>query len=179
MGFSAIIPVDRIEAANVALESGGFGPDNLSVPLRQPAGQEATHGGLNMVSDIPAFRAAVGGLPEVSILDVAPGQIGFQTHVLSEGLDWSEATTWGGTPTMAGGERVFEGQLWVSDIDENVWQPPYNWTLVPTEEWSLPTGFASLPPDMGLVRHSGQVWKNASIIANLWEPGIFGWERRT
>jgi hypothetical protein len=73
------------------------------------------------------------------------------------------------------------GDLWVSLIDANVWEPGVSgWrrfsenpeTILP---WVQPTGAHDAYPLGAKVTHNGQTWENTSSPANVWEPGVFGW----
>jgi hypothetical protein len=178
MGFSAIIPVAALEAANAALDAQGFGPDNFSVPLRGGVSDtDATHAGLNMVAEYPAFRAAVAALSGVSIQDTPAGTVAFADHVAAQALEWSDPTNWTENPIMLGDERTFDGKLWVSLVDFNVWQPPVNWREVPSSgypAWVQPVGAVDAYPLGFRVTHNGQNWESTTP-ANVWEPGVFGW----
>lgn len=178
MSFSAIIPVDEMDAANEALEAQGFGPENFSVPLRAAGAEEASHAGLNMLADVPAFRAAVAALPGVSIRDAAPATVEFAEHVADETLDWSDPTNWTENPIMTGDERIFEGKTWVSLVDFNVWTPPVNWREKPATgypAWVQPTGSTDAYAIGDRVTHNDKNWES-NTAANVWEPGVFGWD---
>jgi hypothetical protein len=87
MGFSAIIPVDQVIAANAALEAQGFGPNNFSVPLlAAPDGVDLTHLGLNCAADSEALKQAIEAIPGVSIQDAPAGEVHFDSHVEGQGL---------------------------------------------------------------------------------------------
>lgn len=181
MSFSAIIPIAQMDAANASLEAAGFGPDNFSVPLRAAGAEEASHAGLNMLGDAPAFRAAVQALPGVSMQDAPAGTVAFADHVADETLDWSDPTNWTENPVMTGDERIFEGKTWVSLVDFNVWTPPVNWREVPTTgypAWVQPTGATDAYPIGARVAHLGKNWQS-NTAANVWEPGVFGWDELT
>jgi hypothetical protein len=180
MSFSAIIPAAGAQAANAALEAQGYGPDNFSILLRTDTGQGdgATHVGLNMLAVVPAYRAAVAALPDVSISDVPFPSVGFVAHVQAEALEWSDPANWTENPVMTGDQRTFDGKLWVSLVDFNVWQPPVNWREVVTDgypAWVQPTGAVDAYPLGFRVAHSGQNWES-NTPANVWEPGVFGWD---
>lgn len=178
MSFSAIIPVDQMDAANAALEAAGYGPGSFSVPLRAAGAPEASHAGLNMLGDHPAFKAAVEALPGVSVQDADPGVVAFGDHVASEALEWSDPTNWTENPIMTGDERTFEGKTWISLVDFNVWTPPVNWREVATNGypvWVQPTGSTDAYNVGDRVAHNGQNWES-NTAANVWEPGVFGWD---
>lgn len=181
MSFSAIISVDQMEAANAALEAKGFGPDNFSVPLREAGAEEASHVGLNSLGDDPAFKAAVEAIPGVSIQDAPAGTVAFAEHVADETLEWSDPTNWTENPIMTGDERVFEGKTWVSLVDYNVWTPPVNWREKPSDgypAWVQPTGSTDAYAVGDRVRHKEKNWES-NTPANVWEPGVFGWDELT
>ena len=77
------------------------------------------------------------------------------------------------------------GHLWVSTLNENVWEPGVSgWRRTPTEpgvppEWIQPTGshdaYRIYVDDDGVehpeqVTHNGQVWETL-VDSNVWEPG--------
>lgn len=181
MSFSAIILVEHMEAANLALEAQGFGPDNFSVPLRAADADEASHAGLNMLAEDPVFQAAVAAIPNVSIQEAPTGTVLFADHVEAETLDWSDPTNWTEDPIMTGDERIFEGKTWISLVDFNVWTPPVNWREVPTNgypAWVQPTGATDAYALGDRVAHNAQNWES-DLDANVWEPGVFGWSLTT
>lgn len=178
MSFSAIIPIEHMEAANLSLEAQGFGSDNFSVPLRAAGAPDASHAGLNMLAEDPAFRAAVAAIPEVSMMDAPPGTVTFEEHTEAETLDWSDPTNWTENPVMTGDERIFDGKTWVSLVDYNVWTPPVNWREVPATgypAWVQPTGSTDAYALGFRVTHNGKNWES-NTPANVWEPGVFGWD---
>lgn len=181
MGFSAIIPIAQMEAANAALEAAGFGRDNFSVPLRAEGAEVASHAGLNMLGDLPDFKAAVAALPGVSLQDAPAGTVAFEPHVESKNLEWSDPANWTENPIMTGDERTFDGKLWVSLVDYNVWTPPVNWREVPATgypAWVQPTGATDAYAMGDRVTHNSKNWQS-NTPANVWEPGVFGWDELT
>jgi hypothetical protein len=178
MSFSAIIPAANMEAANAALAAQGYGEDNFSIPLRAAGAPAATHVGLNMLADYPAFRAAIAALPDVSLQDAPIGTVAFDAHVEDEALEWSDPSNWTENPIMMGDERTFDGKLWVSLVDYNVWTPPVNWREVPVTgypAWVQPTGATDAYAIGARVRHNDKNWQS-NTPANVWEPGVFGWD---
>lgn len=90
------------------------------------------------------------------------------------------------------------GKTWVSDIDGNVWEPGvYGWTQTedsgstevpepvdpeepeePTEtygDWVQPQGSHDAYSTGDIVSHNGKLWISTAD-ANVWEPGVYGWE---
>lgn len=179
MGFSAIIPIDQLGAANGFLQGNGFGEGNFSVPLRgDVTDTEASHAALNMSGNDPAFRAAVALIPNVLIRDTDGTAVQFNLHAEEEALEWSDPTNWTENPVMAGDQRTFNGKLWVSLVDYNVWQPPTNWREVPSTgypAWVQPTGATDAYEEGDRVTHNEKNWRSEQD-ANVWEPGVFGWE---
>ena len=75
-------------------------------------------------------------------------------------------------------------KFWISLLAANVWEPPTNWretaliapdgTVAPPA-WVQPTGAGDAYALDALVTHNGSTWKSL-FAANVWEPGVFGWE---
>jgi hypothetical protein len=109
--------------------------------------------------------------------------IGMPRHEFVGGCVWSDPAIWWLSPVMIGDEREYDGQIWESLIDYNVWSPvqyPQGWLLVGDAEpgilpWVQPTGGHDAYPLNALVTHNGQTWQNTGSAANVWEPGVFGW----
>lgn len=85
-------------------------------------------------------------------------------------------------------ERVrHEGKLYRCEqahTSQSGWEPPQTpalWTEVakPGEisEWKQPTGAQDAYKKGDLVRHNGFIWAS-TVDANVWEPGVYGWEKR-
>ncbi len=72
----------------------------------------------------------------------------------------------------------FEGRLWRSLVDANVWKPGRaNWRTGDTnglDEWFQPTGSTDAYPLEATVEHTAIRW-GSEYDANVWEPGVFGW----
>jgi len=82
---------------------------------------------------------------------------------------------------MTGDRVLFNGEVHVSKVDNNVWSPDtYGWELEESsgeefQEWVQPQGAHDAYALGDIVNHNGQLW--ISIIAsNVWEPGSYGWE---
>ena len=96
---------------------------------------------------------------------------------------WSDPALWAFQNTMTGDQREFNGVMYESLIDFNVWSPtqyPAGWTEVgpaapAIEPWVQPTGAQDAYPLGAQVTHNGQTWENNGSDANVWEPGVFGW----
>ena len=86
------------------------------------------------------------------------------------------------------GDRVQHGgtlykcvQAHTSQAD---WTPnatPALWTVVTVEEWPewvQPTGAQDAYAKDSKVTHNGKKWIS-SYDANVWEPGVYGWEEQT
>lgn len=75
---------------------------------------------------------------------------------------------------MTGDRVLFNG------IDNNVWRPDvYGWELETSgeeyPEWVQPTGGHDAYALGAIITYNGQTW--ISIVdANVWEPGVYGWE---
>lgn len=77
------------------------------------------------------------------------------------------------------------GVLWVSTMDENVWEPGLSaWRRTPTAPgvppvWTEPTGAHDAWQVGEHVTHDDAIWvcvEGDSEGNNVWEPGVFGWE---
>ncbi len=92
-------------------------------------------------------------------------------------LETYNPSLWSDNPIMVGDQWSFEGKLWESLVDYNVWVPPVGWREVVTEgypDWVQPTG-AHDAYDLGeRVTHNTQDWES-QYASNVWEPGVFGW----
>ncbi len=83
------------------------------------------------------------------------------------------------------GDRVsFNGVVYISGINNNVWTPGvYGWTVESSEEpaeykeWTQPTGGHDAYAKDAIVIHNGKLWIS-TVGANVWEPGVYGWEIR-
>jgi len=86
------------------------------------------------------------------------------------------------------GDRVQHGgtlykcvQAHTSQVD---WTPdatPALWVIVTIEEWPewvQPTGAHDAYAKDSKVTHNGKKWIS-SYDANVWEPGVYGWEEQT
>lgn len=196
--FSASIPVALVEAANAHLDSLGFGPNNFSIPASAD-GVAATHAGFHCWHDAP-FRQAIqtmvdsGEYPGLTVTDAgqmvgAPGnevfvvQSGppnFADHCAEQALEWvSQADTWHENPIMIDDERTFDGKMWRSLIDFNVWAPPIGWREVVAEgypAWVQPTGAHDAYKIGDRVSFNGANYES-KINANVWSPAVYpaGW----
>jgi len=179
--FSAIITGDFAAQANADLEAQGYGPRNFSVPAKSAGATGADWVGLHCW-DIPDFRAAVEALDPaygVVILE-GSGDPNFGQLCAQEALQWVQPT--GNEPglPMIGDQRTFDGKLWTSLIDSNVFQPPVGWREVVVEGYPpfvQPTGAAD---DYNLGDRVSFEGKNyESIIpSNVWSPSAYpaGWK---
>ena len=75
------------------------------------------------------------------------------------------------------------GGFWSSMQDANVFEPPTSWRRVgddPNEifPWYQPVGAHDAYRLGAVVTHNGSTWDNTGSDANVWEPGVFGWEVR-
>jgi hypothetical protein len=193
--FSATIPVDLAEAANKHLKELGFGPRNFSVPTSSD-GVYADYAGFHAWSD-DAFLQAVkdmlasGDYPGLSITiaglvvnantgetsGTQEGTPNFQQHCDEEALEWVDQTEWTDDPIMKGDQCTYNGKLWESLIDYNVWAPPVGWREIVEEgypAWVQPTGAHDAYAIGSRVTHKEQDWET-TVDANVWEPGVYGW----
>jgi len=74
-----------------------------------------------------------------------------------------------------------EGRCWRSTLDGNVWKPGVSgWHDQPTGGatvgvWVQPTGAHDAYAAGAEVLHDGDLWRS-TIDANVWEPGVYGWD---
>lgn len=99
--------------------------------------------------------------------------------------DWRTAT-----PYRAGAVAAFDGTLWrcvQAHTSQDDWRPsgtPALWAAVrktagPTvDEWRQPVGAHDAYKVGDRVTHNGQMWESTAA-ANVWEPGVYGWEAVT
>ena len=85
---------------------------------------------------------------------------------------------------MTGDRVLFNGEVYVSKVDNNVWMPDvYGWNLEESgggeyPEWVQPTGAHDAYALGAIVAHNGQLWIS-TVDANVWEPGVYGWNTYT
>lgn len=84
---------------------------------------------------------------------------------------------------MTGDRVLFNGEVYISKIDNNVWSPDtYGWELETSGEdypaWVQPTGTHDAYALGAIVAHDGQLWIS-TVDANVWEPGVYGWDTYT
>jgi len=74
------------------------------------------------------------------------------------------------------------GKHWVSLVDNNVWEPGVSgWRERVTvgtgpAAWVQPTGAHDAYPIGARVTHNGHTWESW-VAANVWEPGVYGWNQ--
>lgn len=182
--FSASIPVALVETANAHLEELGFGPSNFSIPASAD-GLVATHAGFHCWHDA-AFRAAIqdmvdsGNWTGLTVTD-GDSNPNFGEHCTAQDLEWvSQADIWHANPIMKDDERTFNGQLWVSLMDYNVWAPPIGWrevVAVGYPAWVQPTGAHDAYAIGDRVSFNGANYES-KIAANVWSPTVYpaGWQ---
>lgn len=181
--FSAIVPVELMDAANAELEA-EHGPGNFSRATATGSTGSATHALLHCW-DIPAFRQAVqalidsGNYPGLKIRD-GNGEPNADEMLTAEGMQWVQPE--GSHDTYMKGDQVtVDGKTWESLIDYNVWPPGVSgWREVVQQgypAWVQPTGAHDAYPLGARVTHNGSDWENTGSAANVWEPGVFGWTR--
>jgi len=81
---------------------------------------------------------------------------------------------------MTGDRVLFNGEVYISKIDNNVWSPDtYGWELETSgeeyPEWVQPTGAHDAYALGAIVTHNGQLWIS-TVDSNVWEPSVYGWE---
>lgn len=81
---------------------------------------------------------------------------------------------------MTGDRVLFNGEVYISKIGNNVWSPDvYGWELETSgevyPEWVQPTGAHDAYSLGAIVSHNGQLWIS-TVNSNVWEPSVYGWE---
>jgi hypothetical protein len=86
---------------------------------------------------------------------------------------------------LPGSIVAHQGSTWRNDLPAvNVWEPgtqSAGWAdLSPPpsgpQPWVQPTGAADAYGLGDQVTHTGSLWQS-SVAANVWEPGVYGWDR--
>lgn len=191
LGFSAIIPVAEMGAANDSLQALGWGTGNFSVPAFSSS--RPTFATMHAWMD-PLFLADVEAIPNVQIVE---GDQPDNTVIAACDLVGAQ---WGGaalplpnTGMVNTGEIYWHNDvLWavVQSFDRTAFPaPPETYPAlmmmarVPgvATQWRQPLGsfdaYLLVEPFTGLpeqVLHNGKKWTN-NTPANVWEPGVFGW----
>ena len=110
-----------------------------------------------------------------------------QAEGVQEGDEWRQPTgAHDAYPT--GWEVEHNGKRWVSLTPANVWEPGVSgWREVVEDNddgtpgipaWVQPTGAHDAYPVGAKVTHNGATWENTTP-ANVWEPGVYGWNKTT
>lgn len=78
-----------------------------------------------------------------------------------------------------GDEVVYNGTVYRSVLDSNVWAPDVTgWVVADPEEgvpaWRQPVGAHDAYAAGTIVSHSGKMWAS-TVAGNVWEPGVSGW----
>jgi len=82
---------------------------------------------------------------------------------------------------MTGDRVLFNGEVYISKIDNNVWSPDtYGWDLEESggeefPEWVQPQGAHDAYSLGAIVSHNGQLWIS-TVDSNVWEPSVYGWD---
>ena len=96
--------------------------------------------------------------------------------------------TGNGQPVDAGSRRRFGDDLYKANV--TVWDradqwpdaAPALWTRITAsggvEDWIQPTGAHDAYAAGAIVAHNGKTWES-TVSANVWEPGVYGWEEVT
>lgn len=91
------------------------------------------------------------------------------------------------TGYAVGDRRQYDGLLYrcvQAHTSQEGWEPPKVpalWARTSTEEWPewiQPTGAQDAYAAGDKVSHSGKHWVS-TVDANVWEPGVYGWEEAT
>ena len=80
-----------------------------------------------------------------------------------------------------GAKVTHGGKTWVNELAANVWQPGVTgWKEVTTGggigEWKQPTGAHDSYKKGDHVTWKGSTWES-TLDANVWEPGVYGWQK--
>lgn len=95
--------------------------------------------------------------------------------------------TWGLISYSVGDRVQYNGTLYKciqAHTAQSDWTPdatPALWVVVTVEEWPewvQPTGAQDAYAKDSKVIHNGKKWIS-SYDANVWEPGVYGWEEQT
>lgn len=95
--------------------------------------------------------------------------------------------TWGLISYSVGDRVQYNGTLYKciqAHTAQSDWAPnvtPALWVVVTVEEWPewvQPTGAQDAYAKGSKVTHNGKKWISSSD-ANVWEPGVYGWEEQT
>lgn len=95
--------------------------------------------------------------------------------------------TWGLISYSVGDRVQYNGTLYKciqAHTAQSDWTPdatPALWTVVTVEEWPewvQPTGAQDAYAKDSKVTHNGKKWIS-SYDANVWEPGVYGWEEQS
>lgn len=95
--------------------------------------------------------------------------------------------TWGLISYSIGDRVQYNGTLYKciqAHTAQSDWTPdatPALWVVVTVEEWPewvQPTGAHDAYAKGSKVTHNGEKWIS-SYDANVWEPGVYGWEEQT
>ena len=95
--------------------------------------------------------------------------------------------TWGLISYSVGDRVQYNGVLYKciqAHTAQSDWTPdatPALWVVVTVEEWPewvQPTGAHDAYAKDSKVTHNGKKWIS-SYDANVWEPGVYGWEEQT
>ena len=201
--FSAIVPVDHMDAANLALGDAGYGYTNFSVPAY--AGAAPTHA-LFHCWHAPEFQAACEALPNVTInlAEVPPqGDVpGYTTEPIAttDAVVQAVGAKWGATAPLLTGSvtpglyRNSTGLWWVIQAYNTAVYPdptvipalirrarvpgeraPWVQPLDQFNAYKLVNAFTGKPDEC---THNGAAWKVTQADGagnNVWAPGVFGW----
>jgi hypothetical protein len=111
---------------------------------------------------------------------VQDGPPNFGEHCTAQALEWvPQADIWHENPIMIDNERTFDGKLWKSLMDYNVWAPPIGWrevVAVGYPAWVQPTGAHDAYKLGDRVSFNGADYESR-IAANVWSPSVYpaGW----
>lgn len=198
MSFVASIPVANIDAANAALQAGGFGPSNFTVPLFT-TGVYPAIASLECLANNPAFRTACAALAGVTIRDAGTLVPGFAAAAAALGARYgANAPLLQGsvTPGLYRAIPADGGALWmvIQAFDRAVFGQPLA-TLtslvrkakVPgeVEPWVQPIdgndAYQAVEPitkQPHRVTHLGKTW-DSLIANNVNTPGVANWREVT
>mgnify|MGYP006439135091 CR=1 FL=1 len=192
MTFAAIIPADKMVAANNTLADLGFGPSSFSVPMQAGTRSLPEYAALHLWNAGDEFATAVKNIADVQwssitgtpddVVRAVLNQVGAQRESDAKPLTGQV------TPGLHHDE---EGDLWmvIQPYDTSVYTDP---AAIPAlirrartpgiaESWVQPLdqfdayGIDPWTEHGETVTHNGKTWLNTHGEGNIWEPDVFGW----
>jgi hypothetical protein len=167
--LDAVCDQERLDALNAWLVADGLSPIPAGQTYRQVIA--ATGAQANVAFDLDRWDVLEANLTAAELLALV-----------------NEYPLWVGGGTYSVGDlRAYAGQLYRCNIAHTNADPNHTpdvtqnlWTRVTPEGvmpiWVQPAGAHDAYPAGFVVSHLGHIWVS-TIDANVWEPGVYGWER--